>query len=155
MKNIDKKEIEILLEKYFNAETTLAEENILKSYFCGCSIDKSLAKYIPLFVMYDMEIPQNNAPKRTLKRTLIRRILYSSAAIFIGMAIIIGIHKLISSKYEFILNGVTVHNKSMAVSMVQDNLDDFSSIFQTTATNANNCTSNIADAVNPMIEIKL
>jgi hypothetical protein len=41
--------IEILLEKYFEAETSIAEEKELKDYFTSSDVAPSLEKYKPLF----------------------------------------------------------------------------------------------------------
>jgi hypothetical protein len=41
--------INILLKRYFDAETTLVEENELISYFHSDSVEESLKQYIPLF----------------------------------------------------------------------------------------------------------
>lgn len=41
--------IEILLEKYFQAETSIDEENLLKNYFSGNNVAPHLKNYAPLF----------------------------------------------------------------------------------------------------------
>ena len=41
--------IEILLEKYFEAETSIAEEQELKDYFNSSDVDPLLEQYKPLF----------------------------------------------------------------------------------------------------------
>lgn len=38
-----------LIEKYFNCETTLEEEQLLHDYFSGSNIDPELQVYAPLF----------------------------------------------------------------------------------------------------------
>ena len=42
-------QINILLEKYWNCETSVAEERELQDYFSGKDIPEELAQYIPLF----------------------------------------------------------------------------------------------------------
>jgi len=52
---MDYKYIEQLLERYFNAETTVQEEQILKSFFAQGAEDmpQDLKQYVPLFAAFD------------------------------------------------------------------------------------------------------
>jgi len=43
------REVEALLDKYFDAETTVAEENSLKAYFAGDAVAPHLQQYMPMF----------------------------------------------------------------------------------------------------------
>jgi len=54
---LDKKEA--LLEKYFEGETTLAEENELKIYFSSAAVASHLKQYQSLFKYYASEKNQN------------------------------------------------------------------------------------------------
>lgn len=56
--------IEQLLERYFEGETTLAEEKTLKSYFSSSTVPPHLEHYIPLFKHYNKV--QNEQFKGTL-----------------------------------------------------------------------------------------
>ncbi len=47
--------IEILLEKYFEGETSIAEEKLLGAYFLNGEVEPSLEKYAPLFQLYAQE----------------------------------------------------------------------------------------------------
>ena len=49
MQNMDYKYIEQLLERYWNCQTSLEEEAILKAFFSQIDIPAELAKYKPLF----------------------------------------------------------------------------------------------------------
>ena len=50
---MDYKYIEQLLERYWEAETTLDEERILRSFFsCGGQVPAHLQRYIPLFAAW-------------------------------------------------------------------------------------------------------
>ena len=48
---MDYKYIEQLLERYWQGETTLQEESILRAFFCQPDIPEHLRKYQPLFVL--------------------------------------------------------------------------------------------------------
>lgn len=49
MQNMDYKYIEQLLERYWNCQTSLEEEAILKAFFSQSDVPAELAKYKPLF----------------------------------------------------------------------------------------------------------
>lgn len=55
MKNMESKIIEELLEKYFEGETSLEEENRLKNYFTEGEIAENLKAYKPLFEYFKSE----------------------------------------------------------------------------------------------------
>lgn len=44
------REIEKLIDRYYSGETSLAEEEILKKFFCGNQIPDHLLKHAPMFV---------------------------------------------------------------------------------------------------------
>lgn len=48
-------EIKILLDKYYDGETSLDEEKILKSYFASADIDESLLEHAPVFAYFKTE----------------------------------------------------------------------------------------------------
>ncbi len=47
--------IEKILEKYFEGESTIAEENDLQTYFLSSNVAQHLTQYAPLFKFYDDE----------------------------------------------------------------------------------------------------
>ncbi|MCF0192919.1 MAG: pyruvate ferredoxin oxidoreductase [Prevotella sp.] len=55
----DYKYIEQLLEAYFNGETTIEEEKILRTFFCQEELPKSMVQYRELFV-YEQTEPQTD-----------------------------------------------------------------------------------------------
>lgn len=66
---MDYKYIEQLLERYFSAETTLQEEQILKSFFAQGVEDmpQELKQYAPLFTAYDeKDVLSDEFDKRVL-----------------------------------------------------------------------------------------
>ena len=46
---MESQKIHILLQKYFDAETTIDEENELITYFTSNDVDESLKMYVPMF----------------------------------------------------------------------------------------------------------
>ena len=46
---MESQKINMLLQKYFDAETTIGEENELISYFASGEVDDDLKMYVPLF----------------------------------------------------------------------------------------------------------
>lgn len=52
-------DIQTLLERYFNGETTLEEEATLRAYFLGNNVDEELEAYKPLFVYYEEELEEH------------------------------------------------------------------------------------------------
>jgi hypothetical protein len=59
--------IELLLEKYFDAETTIAEENTLKAYFAAGNVAPHLAQYAPMFGYFAAQQEQHFDKKLPLK----------------------------------------------------------------------------------------
>ena len=56
---MDYKYIDQLLERYWRCETTLEEEQILRSFFSQTDVPEDLRKYRPLFV-YEQTEPKTN-----------------------------------------------------------------------------------------------
>ncbi|GJM35761.1 MAG: hypothetical protein DHS20C18_47620 [Saprospiraceae bacterium] len=56
---MNKNEITQLLEKYFQGETSLAEERALKAYFQQENIPESLQEFQPLFTFFQVEKSQH------------------------------------------------------------------------------------------------
>ena len=55
--------IESLLEKYFDGETTIAEENELRNYFSSSIVAQHLEQYQTLFGYFSQEAAQKFAPE--------------------------------------------------------------------------------------------
>ncbi|MDR6968302.1 hypothetical protein J2X31_002319 [Flavobacterium arsenatis] len=83
--------LEILLEKYFEGETSIAEENQLKEYFSSSNVAQHLKQYKPLFGYFSaskqqeftQEVPlvSNN---QTKKRTTTWLSIAASVTVLLG-----------------------------------------------------------------------
>ncbi|MCF0203434.1 MAG: pyruvate ferredoxin oxidoreductase, partial [Bacteroidaceae bacterium] len=56
---LDYKYIEQILDKFFECDTTLEEEKILRTFFSQNDVPESLAKYKELFVYQQTETANN------------------------------------------------------------------------------------------------
>jgi len=59
--------IEKLLEKYFEASTTLAEEEMLKAYFAQDKVASHLERYAPMFQYFSMAKQERSSRSVPLK----------------------------------------------------------------------------------------
>lgn len=90
--------IEELLNKYFEGETSCDEERQLQQFFTQGMVPEHLEMYRPLFAFFKEEkqqqsateaTPEQKAPKR--KTPFRRRILYSLSGIAAGLVLLLGI----------------------------------------------------------------
>lgn len=119
------KDIDNLIEKYFDGVTSTEEEKKLKQYFEGNELLPEHAIYKPLFIVFNEE-KQIKAPllvfpeKQKLKRSYTRRIialLVTSAAIAFLIITLTNLHVNTTHKhpeYVVIMNGKKVLNRSEA-----------------------------------------
>jgi hypothetical protein len=81
-------EIDDLLNKYFEGNTTVEEENVLRDFFRSEEVPKQLADCKPIFAYFDEEIQKmQGAANIPLKR---RRFIYWAAAASILLIIGVG-----------------------------------------------------------------
>ncbi len=85
--------IEGLLEKYFEATTTLAEEESLRAYFSQPEVPAHLEQYIPIF-RYVVKAKEERFTRSVpLPRTIgIRKRYFSWAAVAAMVALIAGVY---------------------------------------------------------------
>jgi hypothetical protein len=83
--------IEKLLEKYFEAETTIAEEKELKDYFASPDVAQHLEQYKPIFgyaVQAKQEQFNATVPLKTNKRNRVVWLsVAASATVFLGVGL--------------------------------------------------------------------
>lgn len=82
MKNIDQ-----ILGKYWEGETSLEDEKILKEYFQSGNIDEGHKEYMDLFVFFDNEskvkYTDSSSKRKTIHRPLRMRMVGAAAAVLI------------------------------------------------------------------------
>lgn len=80
--------IENILEKYFQGETTIAEENELKQYFSSPNVAQHLEQYKPLFGYFSQVKEQKSMqkiPLQTKKRNVAWLSIAASAVLLLGL----------------------------------------------------------------------
>ena len=80
--------IEDILEKYFQGETTIAEENQLKEYFSSPDVAQHLEQYKPMFGYFSQVKEQKSTqtiPLETKKRNVAWLSIAASAVVLLGI----------------------------------------------------------------------
>lgn len=86
---MDSVRIEALLEKYFEATTTLAEEKELKRYFSEGNVAPHLEDYVPIFSYYSISGKEHTGPIEIMQvRKPLSKVWFSIAA---SVVVLIGI----------------------------------------------------------------
>lgn len=91
--------IEDILEKYFQGETSIAEENQLKEYFSSPNVAQHLEQYKPMFGYFSQAREQKSTyeiPLQTKKRNVAWLSIAASAVVLLG----IGTYFFVSEKNE-------------------------------------------------------
>ena len=80
--------IEILIEKYFEGETSIAEEKELKAYFSSSDVAQHLEQYKPIFGYFSQVKQQKSTqeiPLKTKKRNVAWLSIAASAVVLLGI----------------------------------------------------------------------
>ncbi|RYJ37731.1 hypothetical protein NU08_3253 [Flavobacterium anhuiense] len=91
--------IEEILEKYFQGETSIAEENQLKEYFSSSNVAQHLEQYKPMFDYFSQAREQKSTyeiPLQTKKRNVAWLSIAASAVVLLG----IGTYFFVSEKND-------------------------------------------------------
>lgn len=86
--------IEELLNKYFEGETTCEEERQLRQYFAEGMVPEHLEVYRPMFAFFNKKKQEHNAttPEPSMRITSFRRrLIYSLSGLAAGLLIILAI----------------------------------------------------------------
>ncbi|AWK02773.1 hypothetical protein HYN56_00505 [Flavobacterium crocinum] len=91
--------IEDILEKYFQGETSIAEENQLKEYFSSSNVAQHLEQYKPMFGYFSQAKEQKSTyeiPLQSKKRNVAWLSIAASAVVLLG----IGTYFFVSEKND-------------------------------------------------------
>ncbi|MDW8849048.1 hypothetical protein SD960_03010 [Flavobacterium sp. MMLR14_040] len=89
--------IEDILEKYFQGETTIAEENELKEYFSSPNVAQHLEQYKPMFG-YFSQVKQQKSTQNIPLKTKKRNVAWISIAASVVVLLSIGTYFYVSEK---------------------------------------------------------
>ncbi len=98
--------IKKLLEKYFDGNTTIGEENQLNRYFSSATVDPELMQYQPLFAYFSEQKKQKFSSKLAMPAVEKHRIIWWSAAASIIVLLGIG-------SYVFMNTGTVKSNSDL------------------------------------------
>lgn len=112
--------IEKLLEKYFEAETTLAEEKELRHYFQEAEVAMNLREYAPLFLTFS--VSKKEELKTEIKVTQAQNFSSKWMRIAASIAIIIGLY--FGNSYRRQKQAEYAYQQTrMALNLIARNLD--------------------------------
>ncbi|HMK06466.1 MAG TPA: hypothetical protein VK476_02985 [Flavobacterium sp.] len=97
--------IEILLEKYFQGETSIVEENELKNYFSSLNVAQHLEQYKPMFGYFSLAKEQQfeqQVPLQTKKRNVAWLSIAASVVVLLGIG-----------TYAYVNSNNVVQNQSL------------------------------------------
>ncbi|KIQ14047.1 hypothetical protein RT99_24105 [Flavobacterium sp. MEB061] len=89
--------IEDILEKYFQGETTIAEEKELKEYFSSPNVAQHLEQYKPIFG-YFSQVKQQKSTQNIPLKTKKRNVTWLSIAASVVVLLSIGTYFYVSEK---------------------------------------------------------
>jgi len=89
--------IEDILEKYFQGETTIAEENHLREYFSSSNVAQHLEQYKPMFG-YFSQVKQQKSTQEIPLQTKKRNVAWLSIAAAVVVLLSIGTYFSVSEK---------------------------------------------------------
>lgn len=129
--------IDELLDKYFEGETSAAEEAHLRTFFASEDVPERLATYRPLFAYFSGEIAHSseqitNLPPKIAKQTSGRSVLlYIASGIAASVLLLLGIGRLLNpldpcfcSDNYVVINGrcyTDIHKvRSLAIEALQE-----------------------------------
>lgn len=137
METIDKKRAEDLLERYFAAETSLEEEELLREYFSGADVSPEHSVYTQMFCafaqereMLNMKSPvvtsEKYANNGNVRKFHFRWMSVAAAAVLAIFAFLMIPER--GDSLKLIIDGVNVKNRELAISKADTQLDQVNSL---------------------------
>jgi hypothetical protein len=124
------KEVKDLLEKYFNAETTLKEEQLLRDFFKGEVSDEELLVYKPMFNCFTEEIDKLDTESSTgTKRQIHFRWISVAAAAALALFTFVLLPDR-GDSLKLMIDGVNVRNREMALNKADAQMSQINSMMQ-------------------------
>lgn len=102
------RQVEILLEKYFNAETSTAEERQLKTYFSSPDVAPQLEQYKPMFGYFTQAATQQfekTVPLKTKRRPYVAWLSVAASVVAL-----VGVFTFINSEEPVSNEGLGTYN---------------------------------------------
>jgi len=134
--------IDQILEKYFRAETSIKEENELKSYFQSEKVNPAHLQYKPLFVLFDSEskvkytgnLPEfADAEAKPAKSLYLRWISVGMSVAAVLLIAIMLIKPQNSTARDYaIVNGKYIDNEEYVMQMANSKLESINGILSRT-----------------------
>jgi hypothetical protein len=137
METIDKKRAEDLLERYFAAETSLEEEELLREYFSGADVSPEHAVYTQMFCAFAQEREMLNmkSPVVTSEKFVnngnVRKFHFRWMSVAAAAVLAIFAFLMIPERgdsLKLIIDGVNVKNRELAISKADTQLDQVNSL---------------------------
>ncbi len=144
----EKRRVQDILDKYFDAGTTLEEEKFLREYFRG-KVDGEFIMYKPLFECFSEEIQSVNAAEPK-KFNFKLASLIAAAAVAIFALIVIPER---DSSLRLIIDGVSVNNRELALSKADTQLGQVNSLlekFRGETTDKLESMNRVGEAISPL-----
>lgn len=152
METISDKIVKDLLERYFNAETSLEEEQKLRDYFSKGDVAPEYNMYAPLFICFEEERERINvAHERKPRKAGFRWISLVGAAALAIFTFILFPQK--GDSLKLVIDGVNVKNNELALSKADTHLGQLNSMlgrFRDGSTKQIESMNKMGDALSPL-----
>lgn len=161
METIDSKRAGDLLERYFEAETTLREEELLRDYFSNGDVSPEHAVYTQLFCAFSEEREKLNVTSPALPEMIMpvrnstRKFHFRWMSVAAAAALAVFAFLMIPEKgdsLKLIIDGVNVRNRELALTKADLHLEQVNSLLVRFRDGSNKQIDNmnkIGDALSP------